>query len=127
MTHDKFWGLDVLAPAETVKGLHDFHRKAGPLGTPLFPMSPSAMTIRLHSVEPGFTTHSFRRTCALGIRLKAESLGVSSRTDDDNFRIPERASRIAHWALTSRSFFDYSVEFRCWVNEPLCLSRCVLE
>jgi len=126
-THDKTWALDVYAPASVVRSIHDFHEKAGPLVTPLFPMTPKAMTILLHSLGPGYTTHSFRRTFALGVRIKAETLGVTSKAQYEKYRVAERASKIAQWTMDSRSFFEYSDDFRCWMREPLCVSKCVIE
>lgn len=126
-THDKTWALDVYAPATIVRSIHNFHDLAGPLVTPLLPMSAKAMTILLHALGPGFTTHSFRRTFALGIRIKAETLGVSSEAQYEKYKIAERASKIAQWAMDSRSFFEYSDDYRCWMYEPLCVSKNVIE
>jgi hypothetical protein len=126
-SHDKVLGLDTYCPARLVASIMDFNKKLGPFGAPLFPMSSVMMANLLDRIGPGFSSHSFRRTLALAVRIRAESIGVSKKKDFTLYKIVERVGLIAQWATTSDSFFNYSDDFACFKNEPLCQDATVVK
>lgn len=125
-SHDKVLGLDTYCPAPLAASIMTFNKKMGPFGSPLFPMTSITMANLIDRIGPGFSSHSFRRTLALSVRIRADSVGVEKKKDFVRYKVVERIGLIAQWAVTSDSFFGYSDDFACFKNEPLCQDAAVL-